>query len=161
MRAQRHGCWPRHPSVTVLGVTEKLWLVSRGTNRRGGSRQEASKSERFQCRLEREGLPPRSQKPNKIRHFLQARGHRVYQSCAPKSMGSLHPFRTVLITASIAIPVNAAISVREHFPSACLPAPLPARLSALPFAHRPYTRRSTYSFGKTTGALLCRRSRGL
>jgi hypothetical protein len=34
---------------------------------------------------EREGLPRRSQKLNKIRHFLQARGSRVYQSCAPKS----------------------------------------------------------------------------
>ena len=36
---------------------------------------------------EREGLPRRSQKPNKIRHFLQARWRRVYQSCVPKSTG--------------------------------------------------------------------------
>jgi hypothetical protein len=36
---------------------------------------------------EREGLPHRSQKPNKIRHFLQARWRRVYQSCVPKSTG--------------------------------------------------------------------------
>jgi hypothetical protein len=35
---------------------------------------------------ERDGLPRRSQKPNKIRHFLQAKGRRVYQSCVPKSM---------------------------------------------------------------------------
>jgi hypothetical protein len=40
---------------------------------------------------EREGLPRRSQKPNKIRHFLQARGRRVYQSCVPKSMGFAPP----------------------------------------------------------------------
>ena len=34
---------------------------------------------------EREGLPGRSQKPNKIRHLLQARWRRVYQSCVSKS----------------------------------------------------------------------------
>jgi hypothetical protein len=40
----------------------------------------------FLTRLaKREGLPRRSQKLNKIRHFLQARGGRVYQSCVPKS----------------------------------------------------------------------------
>lgn len=44
---------------------------------------------------EREGLPRRSQKPNKIRHFLQARGRRVYRSRVPKSMGSLHPLRNI------------------------------------------------------------------
>jgi hypothetical protein len=36
---------------------------------------------------EREGLPRRPQKPNKLRHFLRARWRRVYQSCAPKSTG--------------------------------------------------------------------------
>ena len=34
---------------------------------------------------EREGLPLRSQKSNKIRYLLQARGWRVYQSYVPKS----------------------------------------------------------------------------
>jgi hypothetical protein len=34
---------------------------------------------------EREGLPRQRQKINKIRYFLQARRHRVYQSGVPKS----------------------------------------------------------------------------
>jgi hypothetical protein len=33
--------------------------------------------------------------PAKIRHFLQARGRRVYQCCVPKSMRSLHPLRNI------------------------------------------------------------------
>ena len=80
---------------------------------------------------EREGLPRRSQKPNKIRHFLQARGRRVYQSCVPKSMGSLHPLHNIDYRFDRHSGECRYINLEGRFP---LPLPLCPLPSALPFS---------------------------
>ena len=67
---------------------------------------------------ERKGLPRWPQKPNKIRHFLPARGRRVYQSCVPKSMG----FRSMRSTSVRRSDVPAPYQFEAVFPGGHKPA---------------------------------------